>query len=215
MSREGGKPGKGGTTGRHVTPDEAELWSRTTVSVEKVKVKPRVTAHAREPSPAPPRPASPEPAGGTKRPTAPPPRARVPPRPAATRPQPAAPPATEFDRRSFRKISSGKVAIDATLDLHGLQRDDAHACLRAFLRNSQAQGHRLVLVITGKGGETEDGDRFSRTLGRPERGILRRKVPQWLEEAELRGLVHSYTAAGQRHGGSGALYVQLRKARDT
>jgi len=127
----------------------------------------------------------------------------------------AARPVAEFDRRSLRKVSTGKVAIDATLDLHGLQRDDAHARLRAFLRNSQAQGHRMVLIITGKGGGAESDDHFSRTLGHPERGILRRKVPQWLEEAELRALVIRYTTASRSHGGSGAFYVQLRKARDT
>jgi DNA-nicking Smr family endonuclease len=48
----------------------------------------------------------------------------------------------------------------------------------------------------------------------PERGILRRSVPQWLEEPELRGIVLGWTAAGPRHGGGGALYVRLRKARD-
>src|SRR5262249_3996601 len=97
----------------------------------------------------------------------------------------------------------------------GLQRGDAHARLRAFLRNAQAQGHRMLLIITGKGGEADDRDHFARSLGRPERGILRRSVPQWLEEPELRAMVLSYTAAGLRHGGSGALYVRLRKARET
>jgi DNA-nicking Smr family endonuclease len=212
MSREGGKSGApGARAGRHVTPDEAELWSRTTVSVEKVKVKPRVATHAAEAAPAPPQSAKPGPARAKRQAAAPP--ELPPPRPPA-RPQPVARPVAEFDRRSLRKVSTGKVAIDATLDLHGLQRDDAHARLRTFLHNSQAQGHRMVLVITGKGGGTESDDHFSRTLGRPERGVLRRKVPQWLEEADLRALVVRYTSASRSHGGSGAFYVQLRKARD-
>jgi DNA-nicking Smr family endonuclease len=212
MSRDGGKPGRPGTTSRHITPDEAELWSRTTLSVDKVKAKSRVTAHTVERSPEAPPPARPAPPPA-KRAAAPP---KLRPRPAAPpEPPPAAPAVAPFDRRSYRKVSTGKVAIDATLDLHGLQRDDAHARLRAFLRNSQAQGHRMVLVITGKGGATETGDYLSRTLGHPERGILRRKVPQWLEEAEFSGIVLRYSAASRNHGGSGALYVQLRKARGT
>jgi DNA-nicking Smr family endonuclease len=44
--------------------------------------------------------------------------------------------------------------------------------------------------------------------------VLRRNVPQWLEEPELRAVVLSYAAAGARHGGDGALYIRLRKARD-
>jgi DNA-nicking Smr family endonuclease len=208
MSRSGGKPG---TTSRHITPDEAALWSHTTLSVEKVKVKPRVATHAPEPVPAAPRPAEPKPAPAKRRSAAPP---RIAAAPAAVTVRPPAPVA-EFDRRAFRKVAGGKVTIDATLDLHGLQRGDAHARLRAFLLNSQAQGHRMLLVITGKGGEGEAKDHLARSLGRAERGILRRKVPQWLEEPEFRAVVLSFTAAGVRHGGSGALYVRLRKARDT
>jgi DNA-nicking Smr family endonuclease len=41
--------------------------------------------------------------------------------------------------------------------------------------------------------------------------VLRRNVPGWLEEPDLRAIVLSYTQAGIRHGGAGALYVQLRK----
>jgi DNA-nicking Smr family endonuclease len=48
-------------------------------------------------------------------------------------------------------------------------------------------------------------------FGEPRRGVLRRNVPAWLEEPALRSIVLGYTAAGVRHGGEGALYVQLRK----
>jgi DNA-nicking Smr family endonuclease len=207
MSRDGGKAGKT----RHITPDEAELWGRMALSVEKVKVKPRVAAHAAEPAPASssgsaaPAPASPERRAAAQPKAAGPPTARS---------QPPAPVA-EFDRRAFRKVATGKVAIDATLDLHGLQQGDAHARLRAFLHNCQAQGHRMVLVITGKGAAEKNDDHLAGSLGRPERGVLRRKVPQWLEEPELSAIVVGYTAAGLRHGGGGALYVRLRKARQT
>lgn len=209
MSRDGGKPGK---TGRHVTHDEAALWSLTTQSVEGVKVKPRVAAHG-EPAPASscPRAAGPEAARANRRLSAP---SKIAPARAAVAARPAAPIAG-FERRAFRKVATGKVSIDAILDLHGLQRSDAHARLRSFLRNSQTKGHRTLLIVTGKGGEVEAGDRLARSSGRPGRGILRRSVPEWLEEPELRDVVLSYTTAGLRHGGSGALYVRLRKPRET
>jgi len=204
-----GGGGKAGRSSRRLTPDEAALWSHTTLSVDKVKVKARVAAHAAEPTEPTPEVPKPKPLEPQRTRH----RASVPPK-IAPAPVTAAPVA-EFDRRALRKVATGKVTIDATLDLHGLQRGDAHARLRAFLRQAQAQGHRMLLIITGKGGEADDRDHLARSLGRPERGILRRSVPQWLEEPELRAMVLGYTAAGLRHGGSGALYVRLRKARET
>ena len=64
-----------------------------------------------------------------------------------------------------------------------------------------------MLVITGKGVSAErQRDHFME-----ERGVLRRLVPQWLCEPELRNFVVSYTASHVRHGGDGALYVKLRR----
>lgn len=121
-------------------------------------------------------------------------------------------PLAEFDRRAVRQIASGKVVIDARLDLHGLRQRDARVELHAFLRAAQARGHKTVLVITGKGAPSGEPDYLAGALGTQQRGILRRSVPQWLEEPDLRYVVLSYTSAGTRHGGDGALYVQLRKA---
>jgi DNA-nicking Smr family endonuclease len=70
-----------------------------------------------------------------------------------------------------------------------------------------------VLVITGKGGE-EPADAYATLTGERQRGVIRRNVPHWLEEPDLRAVVSSYTQASPRHGGAGALYVQLRKARE-
>jgi DNA-nicking Smr family endonuclease len=209
MSRGGGKSG---TTGRHVTPDEAELWSCATSSLAKVRAKPRVTTHAPVAPPAPPRPPAAETKRARSRPTAATEAAGGQPVAATGR---QAVPLPEFDRRSLRQVATGKVAIDARLDLHGLQRGEAHARLRAFLLDSQARGHRMVLVITGKGAGVETADHLASSLGRAERGILRRSVPEWLQEPELRAAVIGYATAGPRHGGEGALYVRLRKAQKT
>ena len=112
------------------------------------------------------------------------------------------------------KIATGKVEVEARIDLHGLRQRDAHLRLRAFLIEAHARGHKTVLVITGKGGE-EPADRYGELAGERQRGVLRRNVPQWLGEPELRAIVLSFTQAGVRHGGAGALYVQLRKSRTT
>jgi DNA-nicking Smr family endonuclease len=205
----GGKSGKGG---RQMTSDEAELWQRLTHSLHKVKSKPRVPTHDGAATSAPV-------AGEVHRPTS----RRQPPHavPAARRavaasappPAPAPPPLpprpAELDRRTMRQVSGGRTPIDATLDLHGLRQDAAHARLRSFLVSCQAKGHKMVLVVTGKGGRSDP-----REGAVSSRGILRRNVPMWLEERELRALVVGYAAAGPRHGGDGALYIRLRKARD-
>jgi DNA-nicking Smr family endonuclease len=210
MSRGGGKSGK---TGRAVAPDEAELWSRLAGTLDKVKSKPRVTSHSGETRTSPPAPqasqdvpatlpASPKGAQPQKAPLGPP------------APAQRAPPLAVPDRRELRQIASGKISIDARLDLHGARQRDARTRLRGFLLDAQARGHRTVLVITGKGGEAGTADPLAGALGEPQRGVLKRSVPQWLEEPDMRAVVLSYATAGARHGGDGALYVRLRKGRD-
>ena len=122
----------------------------------------------------------------------------------------SAPPHAPFDPRISKRIARGRHSIDARLDLHGLRQQDAYVVLRRFLARCQADGLRHVLVITGKGGKPDDTDtrNFWQT---EERGILRRLVPQWLAEPSFRLHVVSFTESAMKHGGSGALYVTIRK----
>ena len=96
--------------------------------------------------------------------------------------------------------------------MHGLRQSEAHQALISFLHRCQGKGQRWVLVITGKGKRAEQNHDtpFDMTLRR-EPGVLKRNVPRWLDEPELRPLVVSYTTAAIPHGGEGALYVHLRK----
>ncbi len=120
------------------------------------------------------------------------------------------PPPQPFDPRAAKRIARGRHGIDATLDLHGMRQHDAHAALRHFLAGCQAQGHRHVLIITGKGSRAEsEGSRDFWTS--EDRGVLRRLVPHWLSEPSMRLHVVSFTESHFRHGGSGALYVTIRK----
>lgn len=122
------------------------------------------------------------------------------------------PPLAEFDRRKVRKIAAGKLDIEARIDLHGLRQNEAHQKLRGFLMSCASRGLGTVLVITGKGAREADDDAERDWMSdRPDRGVLRRMVPMWLAEPDLRALVISFHGAGPRHGGEGALYIQLRK----
>jgi DNA-nicking Smr family endonuclease len=135
-------------------------------------------------------------------PPAPPPPAPV--SHAAIRPmaQPAkSSPLAPFDRRLKQRVARGHDAIDARLDLHGLTQSEAHAALLRFLRRAQADGAKIALVITGKGG------------GASERGVLKRQVPLWLALPEFRPFIVGFEDAHVSHGGHGALYLRLRRAR--
>lgn len=106
------------------------------------------------------------------------------------------------------QLRRGRQGVEAVIDLHGLRQDEAHSALRGFLRLQQQRGAKLVLVVTGKGiaGDAGYGE---------ERGILRRNVPHWLRLPDLRPLVLGFDEAEQRHGGAGALYIRLRRSRET
>jgi DNA-nicking Smr family endonuclease len=202
MSRSGRKSERGRRT---IAPDEAELWKHATRALEPVKAKPRVATALEPPA------ASSQRALGDAPPAADPDAKPTHKRAApASRGEPEPAPIARFERRKARQIAAGRVEIGARVDLHGLRQADARSRLRAFLFDAHARGHRTVLVITGKGGEEAFGPLDSLT-GERRRGVLRRNVPGWLEEPDLRAIVLSYTQAGIRHGGAGALYVQLRK----
>ena len=106
----------------------------------------------------------------------------------------------EVDRRTDQKLKRGQYPVDLTLDLHGLTQAAAQTKLLETLRRGQARGLRCVLVITGKGrGEGQ--------------GVLRRQVPLWLADESLRSVVLRSHTAQPEHGGTGALYVLLRRKR--
>lgn len=120
---------------------------------------------------------------------------------------PRAPDLSTFDRKAARKLRQGQIDIEARIDLHGMRQHEAHGALRRFLLSCYARGQRWVLVITGKGARrAREEDGFMATEG----GVLRKNVPMWLAEPELRAVVVSFTTAAIPHGGDGALYIQLR-----
>ena len=102
-----------------------------------------------------------------------------------------------IDRKSRKKIIKGRMPIEARIDLHGMNQNSAISKLRNFLLQAQSNDFRLVLVITGKG---EAGH-----------GILRRQVPNWLTNSDMMNVVSGFQEAHISHGGSGALYVRLKR----
>ncbi|TMJ61188.1 MAG: DNA mismatch repair protein MutS [Alphaproteobacteria bacterium] len=118
--------------------------------------------------------------------------------------RPAPPPLAPLARRERAHLSRGKKQIDARLDLHGMTQTRAYRELSGFLHRAHSNGLSFVLVITGKG----------KIGAESERGVLRRQVPQWLALPEFRSLVVGFEQAHIGHGGEGALYVRIRRARN-
>jgi DNA-nicking Smr family endonuclease len=169
---------------RRLTAEERDLWERLGRSVEPLR---RERRRPDRPAPA---------AMARDQPVEPEAPLPAMPKPAHRPEQPLA----TLEPRTRRRLARGLVEVDARIDLHGMRQERAHAALLAFLRHAQARGARIVLVVTGKGGEGGDG-----------RGVLRRMVPAWLGRTDLRHLVVGFDEAARRHGGAGALYVRLRR----
>jgi len=112
----------------------------------------------------------------------------------------------QMDAKTHGKMTRGKLAPEARIDLHGLTLSEAHPELIRFILNAQSAGLRLVLVITGKGKRGQDTGPIPTRMG-----ALRHQVPQWLRLAPLGPAVLQVTEAHLKHGGSGAYYIYLRR----
>jgi len=183
------------TRRRHVTDAEAQLLAH---AMKDVRTRP---GRAKAPAPEKPKAAK---SAGTAQARA---DAKAAPSPAKPTKPSKPPPAGAIDRRTEQKLKRGRIAIDATLDLHGLKQQAAHFRLMHFITRASEAGYKAVLVITGKGSRGNE----SGIMAGERRGVLRTQVPLWLEHPTLRGYVRGVKAAGPRHGGAGALYVLLRR----
>ncbi|HEY0313056.1 MAG TPA: Smr/MutS family protein [Allosphingosinicella sp.] len=170
---------------RRLTPDEQRLWARVVESV-------RPLGHAAKPEPVPEGP----PARAVVRAVSPPAPAPAPPKRAT--------PGTTLGASWDRRLARGAVAPDATLDLHGHKLATAYDLLDRRLEQAIADGARLLLLVTGKPPGPE----------RPvKRGAIRAAVGDWLAASRHAGDIAAVRGAHPSHGGSGALYIVLRRKR--
>ena len=121
-------------------------------------------------------------------------------------PVPRLKPLAPIERRLRQRVTRGQSPLDGILDLHGMRQDEAHRALLSFIQRKHHDGAALVIVITGKG---------TTSYGDSERGVLKRLVPHWLADPGLRRCVIGFEDAAHHHGGTGALYVRIRRARET
>ncbi len=107
-----------------------------------------------------------------------------------------------LDAKIFRKLKAGEFSVQAHLDLHGMNTDQAKLAVLDFLRRCYMEGKRCVLLIPGRGRNSPMGQ-----------GVLRQELTTWLTQAPLKRVVLAFTTALPKHGGSGAVYLLLRQVR--
>lgn len=115
---------------------------------------------------------------------------------------------SDIDRNTMRRFKREEFPTEGVLDLHGYNEDRAFEAVHRFMTQSYLAGKRCVIIVTGKGSQHQDEDIFA------PKGVLKDRVPQWLESDELRQLILTYIHPSERLGGKGALYILLRRHRD-
>ncbi|MBR2033502.1 MAG: Smr/MutS family protein [Alphaproteobacteria bacterium] len=113
-----------------------------------------------------------------------------------------------IDRKTADKFKKGEFKIQRRLDLHGFTEKEAFSAVVDFVKESYIQKLRCILIVTGKGLNKETDAWYEK------KGILKECVPNWLNLPELRPLILSFAYATAEDGGSGALYVLLRRHRN-
>lgn len=104
------------------------------------------------------------------------------------------------DVKLFQKLRNGAFSYESHIDLHGMNSEQAFDNLLFFIRESFLHGKRCVLVVTGRGKNSPGGH-----------SVLKREIQEWLTRDPFRRVVLAFSTAQPKDGGTGAVYVLLRK----
>lgn len=169
---------------RPLSDEERALWAKVVASVKPLRAVP-----------------APEQAASAQPLPTPSPR---PPRPQPA-PLPSRGPGHTLDGGWDRRLARGMVQPDVAVDLHGHNLATAYELLDRRLEQAVASGARLMLLITGKPPTSREPP--------VRRGAIRAAVGDWLAASRHAGSIAAVRSAHPRHGGSGALYIVLRRRR--
>lgn len=182
------------TVQRRLTPEEVEIWAKVAASVRRLEGR-SDNPLAIEPSP--------QPRLGPISVAA---KAIDKPRELWTPASAGVPKVTSdtLDGGWDRRLRRGAVIPDRNIDLHGHTLASAHHMLDQALERAVTEGVRVLLVITGKPPRDPAPHR---------RGLIRAAIGDWLGSSRHASQIAAVRNAHPRHGGTGALYVILRRAR--
>lgn len=103
-----------------------------------------------------------------------------------------------IDRKTDKLLCQGKYPIDYTIDLHGFTIEEAYLKIKAIFEKAIQNNYRCILIITGKGLHSQNT-------------TIKSSLTQWLKEPFFASKIIKWTDATQKDGGSGAVYVLLKK----
>ena len=175
---------------RILSPDEADLWAKVTATIRPLSRestdRPRLPMAAPAVTPLKPRGRIP-----AAKPVAPVPS------------QPRTLQTSTLDGSWDRRLGSGRVQPDRTIDLHGHSLDGAWHAIDQGIERAIGSGNRVILLVTGH-----------QRQGEPPlaRGRIRAAVYDWLAASRHASHIAAVRAAHRRHGGGGSLYIILRKS---
>lgn len=177
--------------GRRLSAEERDIWARLARSVTPLPGRTALLPEsdlsaAAAPGPAP----KPSPANSA--------RVAAPPRPRS--------PSPVLDSTWERRIVTGAIIPDMSVDLHGHTLNEAHQRLNDALGHAVARQARVLLVVTGNPRPVVSGP-----VGEKTRGAIRAEIGDWLALSGHADAIASVRTAHPRHGGKGALYVILRR----
>ena len=102
----------------------------------------------------------------------------------------------------YKKLRMGRYDIDARLDLHRMTVKQSREEVKQFIDEAGKLGLRTLLILHGKG---------QRKVEKENTAVLKGYVNHWLQQLEM---VQAFHSAQPVHGGTGAVYVLLRKGAD-
>jgi DNA-nicking Smr family endonuclease len=105
-----------------------------------------------------------------------------------------------LSRKLMRRLKKGQFPIQDHIDLHGLTKGEAEVRIRDFLIQSYRLGLGCVLVVHGRGLNSENNI-----------PVLKERLPIWLSKGPAKKIVLGFSTAKPYDGGTGAIYVLLRR----
>ena len=106
------------------------------------------------------------------------------------------------ETKNYNKLlGKGLLKIDAIKDFHGYNLNIAKDVLINFILNSYKSKLKNILVITGKGKNNS--------------GVLKKEIPRWLYDKEIKKYIISHFTAPKNLGGEGAILIRIKTKKRT
>ncbi len=106
----------------------------------------------------------------------------------------------DIDPKIYKKLKKGEFSVEDSLDLHGKTKEESKMLVKEFIEEARLQSKRCLLIVHGKGYHSKDHI-----------PVLKEALKNWLSSKTIGKHILAFCSASQKDGGTGAIYVLLRK----